>query len=90
MFYESAIKAAKVTVGFAIGATLLWLVAVPVTEGWLQDWLIQPPPYIPRWRRLLVSFARGWTIVWPAVLPFVWVFSLLNIELWSRTKARRR
>ena len=88
MIYESLTKAAKVTVVFAIGATALWFIAVPVTEGWLKAWMAQPPVDIPLWKRYLMSFARGWPIVWPLFVVLVWVFSLL-IELLHRVTARR-
>lgn len=89
MVYDSLTKAAKVTVVFAIGATVLWFFAVPVTESWLKDWSVQPPVWIPLWQRLLMSFARGWPIIWPALVVFVFVMSFLPIELWRRIKARR-
>ena len=89
MVHDSLTKAAKVTVGFAIGATVLWFIAVPVTEGWLKDWTVQAPVWIPLWQRLLIYFAEGWPIVWPALVVFVLVMSFLPIELWRRVKARR-
>jgi hypothetical protein len=87
--YESVKKAAMVAVYFALTATAVWFVAVPVVEAWHNAWLAQPTFGIPFWKRLLISFARGWPIAWPALVVFVWIMSFLPIELVRRIKARR-
>ena len=79
MTYNSMAKAAIVAVFLTLCATALWFVAVPLTESWVKDWLVQPPVEIPIWKVRLMSFVRMWPKVWPAVAVFVWVMSFLPI-----------
>jgi hypothetical protein len=87
--YDSVTKAAFHAVVSALGATVLWLLAVPVAEGWINEWSQQPTgETIQLWKRLLVEFADGWPIIWPAFVVFVWVMSFLIIELLRRLKPK--
>lgn len=90
MTYDSVAKASVFTLVLAGVTTALWFFAVPLTEGWLRDWLVQPPIEIPRWKVLVMSFVSSWPKVWPMFLVLLWVLSFLPIELVRRIKARRR